>query len=44
MEQIPRGEMVIEYVGEVIRVQVADKREGGSGFRAIMCSGSLVIE
>ena len=27
MERISRGEMVIEYVGEVIRAQVADKRE-----------------
>ena len=27
MEKISRGEMVIEYVGEVIRAQVADKRE-----------------
>jgi histone-lysine N-methyltransferase SETD1 len=27
MEKIARGEMVIEYVGEVIRAQVADKRE-----------------
>ncbi|KAL4250990.1 Histone-lysine N-methyltransferase, H3 lysine-4 specific [Abortiporus biennis] len=27
MERIARGEMVIEYVGEVIRAQVADKRE-----------------
>ena len=27
MERIVRGEMVIEYVGEVIRAQVADKRE-----------------
>ena len=27
MEAIPQGEMVIEYVGEVIRAQVADKRE-----------------
>lgn len=27
MERITRGEMVIEYVGEVIRAQVADKRE-----------------
>lgn len=27
MEQIPAGEMVIEYVGESIRQQVADKRE-----------------
>ena len=27
MEPIARGEMVIEYVGEVIRAQVADKRE-----------------
>lgn len=27
MEKISRGEMVIEYVGEIIRAQVADKRE-----------------
>ncbi|KAK0549841.1 histone methyltransferase set1 [Tilletia horrida] len=27
MEQIPAGDMVIEYVGEVIRQQVADERE-----------------
>ncbi|KAJ7094066.1 hypothetical protein B0H15DRAFT_151667 [Mycena belliarum] len=27
MERISRGEMVIEYVGEVIRAQVAEKRE-----------------
>ncbi|KAJ6612763.1 hypothetical protein B0H10DRAFT_1806850, partial [Mycena sp. CBHHK59/15] len=27
MERIARGEMVIEYVGEVIRAQVAEKRE-----------------
>lgn len=27
MERIVRGEMVIEYVGEVIRAAVADKRE-----------------
>lgn len=27
LERISRGEMVIEYVGEVIRAQVADKRE-----------------
>ncbi|KIK99556.1 hypothetical protein PAXRUDRAFT_497522 [Paxillus rubicundulus Ve08.2h10] len=27
MERIARGEMVIEYVGEIIRAQVADKRE-----------------
>ncbi|KAJ7883264.1 hypothetical protein B0H13DRAFT_1629098 [Mycena leptocephala] len=27
MEKISRGEMVIEYVGEVIRAQVAEKRE-----------------
>ena len=27
MERISRGEMVIEYVGEIIRAQVADKRE-----------------
>lgn len=27
LEKISRGEMVIEYVGEVIRAQVADKRE-----------------
>lgn len=27
MERIMRGEMVIEYVGEIIRAQVADKRE-----------------
>jgi hypothetical protein len=27
MERISRGELVIEYVGEVIRAQVADKRE-----------------
>lgn len=27
MERIGKGEMVIEYVGEVIRAQVADKRE-----------------
>ncbi|KAF8892939.1 hypothetical protein BD779DRAFT_1436361 [Infundibulicybe gibba] len=27
MEKISKGEMVIEYVGEVIRAQVADKRE-----------------
>ncbi|KAK1227547.1 histone methyltransferase set1 [Marasmius sp. AFHP31] len=27
MEKIAKGEMVIEYVGEVIRAQVADKRE-----------------
>ena len=27
MERIARGEMVIEYVGEVIRAAVADKRE-----------------
>lgn len=27
MERIARGEMVIEYVGEVIRAQIADKRE-----------------
>lgn len=27
MEHITQGEMVIEYVGEVIRAQVADKRE-----------------
>lgn len=27
MEMIPQGEMVIEYVGEVIRAQVADIRE-----------------
>jgi len=27
MERITRGEMVIEYVGEIIRAQVADKRE-----------------
>jgi [histone H3]-lysine4 N-trimethyltransferase SETD1 len=27
MERIVRGEMVIEYVGEIIRAQVADKRE-----------------
>ncbi|TFK19254.1 hypothetical protein FA15DRAFT_674606 [Coprinopsis marcescibilis] len=27
MERILKGEMVIEYVGEVIRAQVADKRE-----------------
>ena len=27
MERIARGEMVIEYVGEVIRAQVADKRK-----------------
>ncbi|KAK6977468.1 SET domain-protein, partial [Favolaschia claudopus] len=27
MEKISRGEMVIEYVGEIIRAQVAEKRE-----------------
>lgn len=27
MERVARGEMVIEYVGEVVRAQVADKRE-----------------
>ena len=27
MERVSRGEMVIEYVGEVVRAQVADKRE-----------------
>lgn len=27
MERIARGELVIEYVGEVVRAQVADKRE-----------------
>lgn len=27
METIPAGEMVIEYVGEVIRQAVADRRE-----------------
>ena len=27
LERIPKGEMVIEYVGEVIRQQVAEKRE-----------------
>ena len=27
MELIPRGDMVIEYVGEVIRQQIADERE-----------------
>ncbi|KAJ7594183.1 hypothetical protein C8J56DRAFT_926134 [Mycena floridula] len=27
MERIARGEMVIEYVGEIIRAQVAEKRE-----------------
>ena len=27
MERISRGELVIEYVGEIIRAQVADKRE-----------------
>ncbi|CAL1709865.1 unnamed protein product [Somion occarium] len=27
MEKVSRGEMVIEYVGEIIRAQVADKRE-----------------
>ena len=27
MERIARGEMVIEYVGEVIRAAVADRRE-----------------
>jgi len=27
MERISKGEMVIEYVGEIIRAQVADKRE-----------------
>ena len=27
MERIAKGEMVIEYVGEIIRAQVADKRE-----------------
>jgi SET domain-containing protein len=27
MERIPRGDMVIEYIGEVIRAQVAEKRE-----------------
>lgn len=27
LERIARGEMVIEYVGEIIRAQVADKRE-----------------
>lgn len=27
MERISKGEMVIEYVGEVIRAQIADKRE-----------------
>ncbi|KAI0314929.1 hypothetical protein OF83DRAFT_1134444 [Amylostereum chailletii] len=27
MERIARGELVIEYVGEIIRAQVADKRE-----------------
>ncbi|EDR10511.1 histone methyltransferase, partial [Laccaria bicolor S238N-H82] len=27
MEKISKGEMVIEYVGEVIRAQVAEKRE-----------------
>ncbi|KAJ7216625.1 hypothetical protein GGX14DRAFT_359065 [Mycena pura] len=27
MERISRGEMVIEYVGEIIRAQVAEKRE-----------------
>ncbi len=27
MESIPPGDMVIEYVGEVIRQQVADERE-----------------
>ncbi|KAG6331507.1 hypothetical protein ID866_7581 [Astraeus odoratus] len=27
MERIARGEMVIEYVGEIIRAQIADKRE-----------------
>lgn len=27
METIPQGEMVIEYVGEVISQQVADRRE-----------------
>jgi hypothetical protein len=27
MERIARGELVIEYVGEIVRAQVADKRE-----------------
>jgi hypothetical protein len=27
MEKIVRGEMVIEYVGEIVRAQVAEKRE-----------------
>ncbi|KAJ7872024.1 hypothetical protein B0H13DRAFT_2059634, partial [Mycena leptocephala] len=33
MEKISRGEMVIEYVGEVIRAQVAEKREKAYLFR-----------
>jgi hypothetical protein len=27
MERIPKGDMVIEYIGEVVRAQVAEKRE-----------------